>query len=466
MPIVLPSPEDAATLPPPDHADLSGATLRLPRAQPSRWPMRRAWIARQVPIVLVMMLASYLITLNVGTPWQSIHEDNGTLNESIALNHLRFGLGVTKGQDLLDLEAKQSFGPPGVSEAQHFAYFLSGPTHPQVYGDHPPLLGLTIAGSFLLFGPHFWSERLVVIIYALGGLLLFYLLVARVFDRGVAVCAALLYAVCPMFAYFGRNVSHEAPTLFWALLLLWGYVCWREHNRWRWGMLMAVATTIGGGYGWPLFYFAVILWVLDGVWARRPNWRLAATTVLPAIVTFIAVMGQIAWALNGDLSHLATMFLYRTGGAGDAPASAMTAISWLNQVTIWNAEGFGAWSQVAILLACGFVAMRHAAEGWSPRLRMVVLLGVWGISHVLIFRNGAYIHAYWQFYLIPFYALTLGWAAVSLARHTLTARRSRWLLLAGSGFVVLCLNFAPIVALYSTGYHRLLPVTPLFDLWH
>src|SRR5579884_3478111 len=114
----------------------------------------RSFVRRHLPFALILLLATYLITINVATSWQSMHEDNGTLNESIALNHLRYGLGVTKGQDLLDLEAKQSFGPQGVSEAQHFAYFFAGPVHPQVYGDHPPLLGLTIALSFVAFGFH------------------------------------------------------------------------------------------------------------------------------------------------------------------------------------------------------------------------------------------------------------------------------------------------------------------------
>lgn len=211
------------------------------------------WLRRHLAFLGILLLATYLVTINVTTPWQSIHEDNGTLNESIAINHIRFGLGVTKGQDLLDLEAKQSFGPQHVSEARHFAYFLKGPVHPQVYGDHPPLLGLTIAGAFLLFGFHFWVERLVPIVYALLGLLLFYHLALLLWDVVVARVAALLYATFPMFAYFGRDVSHEAPVMCWALLLLVSYLHWRATPRVIWAALMVAAITIGGGYGWPLF---------------------------------------------------------------------------------------------------------------------------------------------------------------------------------------------------------------------
>jgi 4-amino-4-deoxy-L-arabinose transferase-like glycosyltransferase len=431
-----------------------------------RWWRARAWWARlrpHLPFLAILAVAFYLITINVASPWQSMHEDNGTLNESIAVNHLRYGLGVTKGQDLLDEEARQSFGPQHVTEAQHFAYFRYGPVHPQVYGDHPPLLGLTIAASFIIFGFHFWAERLVPIVYSLLGLLLFYRLVYWVFDIGVARLAAFLYATFPMLAYFGRNVSHEAAVMFWALLLLTGYVRWcRQPTR---GALaqMALAVVIGGLYGWPMFYFAPILCIVDAIAARRIARPLALVTVLPAALTFALVMAQLDWVMGGNLSRLSAMFAYRTGGGQHGVA--VTTIAWLHQLTVWNAEGFGAWSQAALPLAAFFAAARAGVEGWSLRLRLLVIPAVWGISHVLIFRNGALIHAYWQFYLLPVYALALAWAAVTLARRHITSAPLRALALVFAAFVALNLNLAPILSLYSTGYHVTLPVVPLVDLW-
>jgi hypothetical protein len=470
------------------------------------------WLRRHLPFVGIFLIAFYLLTINVTAPWQSMHEDNGTLNESIAINHIRFGLGVTKGQDLLDEEARQSFGPQGTSEAQHFAFFRFGPVHPAVYGDHPPLLGLTIAGSFLIFGFHFWSERLVPIAFALLGLLLFYRLVARIFDLGIALVATFLYATFPMLAYFGRNVSHESEVMVWALLLLGGYVRWRERPTRGALAQMVAAIVIGGLYDWPMFYFAPILLGIDTFAERqrgrprgakpprseqeplrartcfirafqqfpsisRPSagrrWRLpnlginrslAWATLLPTGITFILVLGQIVWALDGNLTQLSAMFAYRTGG-GDHGVI-VTTVGWLHQIALWNAEGFGAWSQAAFPVAAWFVAARASAEGWTMRVRVLVSLALWGISHVLIFRNGALVHAYWQFYLLPCYALALAWAAVTLARQHIAAPPWRALALVSAGLVVLCLNLDPILSLYSTGYHVTLPVVPLIDIWH
>jgi 4-amino-4-deoxy-L-arabinose transferase-like glycosyltransferase len=426
---------------------------------------RYVHIKRHLPFVVVLIIACYFVTINISTPWQSIHEDNGTLNESIALNHLRFGLGVTKGQDLLDIEAKQSFGPVDVTEQQHFAYFLSDQVHQKVYGDHPPLLGLTIAGTFLIFGQHFWAERLVPILYSLAGLLVFYVLICQFFDREIATYSAFCYATFPMFDYFGRNVSHEAPTLFWSLLLLLGYFRWRTDRRTCWLVLMAASTVIAGLYGWPLYYFAFILWCIDWWAEKRPCWRLALVTLLPALITFILVIAQLAWILDGNLLQLSEMFAHRTGGGAESD-SAISTIDWLNQIMQWNIEGFGQWTQLALPIALAFVINRFQRERWSPRLRMIAILGTWGLSHILIFRNGAYVHAYWQFYLLPFYAITLAWCGVTLARHYLPAVTSRRGILIFASILILSLGLPSTLALYRTGYHAVLPVTPLFDIWH
>ncbi len=420
---------------PPDAVEgATGATLPLAETMAGRqhisrradWRVRPAWLREALPFLGILVIATYFLTINVATPWQSIHEDNGTLNESIALNHIRYGLGVTKGQDLLDIEAKQSFGPQHVTEQQHFAFFLSGPTHPEVYGDHPPLLGLTIAAAFLALGLHFWVERLVPILYSLIGLILFMRLVLALFDANLARFAGFLYATFPMLAYFGRNVSHEAPTLCWALVLLTGYVHWRQHQRRRDVVWMVIGTVIGGLYGWPLFYFAAILWAVDAWSTRQPSRALALATLLPAGITLALVFAQLAWALGGNLGHLSDMFLHRVSGGGETTA-AISTIDWLHQMMLWNAEGFGGWSQFALPAALALAATRMVPRPWPLRWRVGAILGLWGLSHILIFRNGAFVHAYWQFYWLPFIALAVGWRRCGWPSATsLCPKHARW----------------------------------------
>lgn len=411
---------------------------------------------RHAPFLVVSLVALALLTVNIASPWRGVHEDNGSAFQSIAINHIRYGLAATKGQDLIDSEARQRLTPTGMSEKAEFSFYRFGPVHPEVYGDHPPLLGLTVAGSFFLFGYHYWAERLVPVAYSLAGLVLFYLIALRLFDAAVAVFASALYAVSPMFAYFGRNVAHESAVLFWALLLLFAYINYRDNGERRWLVVMAAAVVIGGGYGWPLFYFAPLLLAVDWVRERRLDRQLALAAVIPAAATLAVVLAQIAWARDGNISPLANMLLFRTSGSGlNGPVSLS---KWWDTIQHYNAAGFGPWSGVAIPAASVFLLLRGRIEGFSLRLACLTICALWAISHVLLFRNGAYIHAYWQFYWLPFSALAIGWAVVSFVRVATRRPPLRVAALAVIASAAFYLNLPSIQTYYATahlGFHPL-----------
>jgi 4-amino-4-deoxy-L-arabinose transferase-like glycosyltransferase len=422
-------------------------------ARGRRWPRL---LKRHAAFLLILLLATGLLTINLNQPWVSIHEDNGLAFSAIAINHLRFGLSITKGQSLADSEAFFSTAPDtgakAIPPSQFFHYLLTAPVHTFFYPDHPPLLGLTIAGAFLVFGADFWVVRLVPIVYSLAALVAFYLLMLSLFDLGVARFASFLYATFPMMAYYGRDVAHEAPTLFWAMLLLTGYVRWQRDHRRRWLFLMGTAIVIGEAYGWPLFYFACLVFAVDWLAARRFDGRLALATVCPALVTLGLLFAHIAWALGGTLQPIIDKFFYRTGDALP-DGTPITLASWLSHIGQGNLQGYGLLSPLLLLGALIFLARRIKAEGWSLRLRWLGITLLFGLSHVLLFRNGAYFHAYWQFYFLPFYAACSGWAIVTVVRRRIsTARWAHWhtLALVTLGTLTFAVNLPIIIGLYSS----------------
>ncbi|HEU5198595.1 MAG TPA: glycosyltransferase family 39 protein [Ktedonobacterales bacterium] len=412
---------------------------------------RRAWLRQHGFFLLVLLLALFFLTINVAQPWVSLHEDNGLAFSSIAVNDLRYGLGVTKGQSLADHEAlnsKSPLGIPGVPPGQEFQYLLTGPTHPYFYCDHPPLLGLTIAGAIELVGMDFWVVRLVPLLYSLAVLIVFYCLALALVDRGVAQFASLLFASFPMFAYFGRDVAHEAPVLFWTLLLVTGYVHWKRSSQKRWLWLMGASIVIGEGYDWPLFYFAFLLFLVEWVASRRFDLRLALAVLVPALLTLLLIFAQITWVLDGHLGALLNNFLGRSSG-NNYQGQPFGFINWFRQMLLWNFEGYGLWSPALLCCAVVLLAKRARAEGWSLWLRVLAMLLLFGLSHIILFPNGAFYHAYWQFYLLPLYALSCGYAAVTLARRCKTTSR-RMLVLAGTGTLCVLLNLPIIIGLYMT----------------
>ena len=43
-------------------------------------------------------------------------------------------------------------------------------------------------------------------------------------------------------------------------------------------------------------------------------------------------------------------------------------------------------------------------------VRLIIMTFLFGLSNVLAFREGAFEHAYWQQYFLPFYAIIFAWA--------------------------------------------------------
>ena len=382
------------------------------------------------PFALVFLLAILLLTINVTTPWQSEHEDNGLLFENAAINDIRFGLGYTHGQDYFDTTVKANihtpgayfsdgtYHPKGVSSDQQFQYLLTGPVQPFLYGDHPPMLALSIAVSLSIFGYHFWAVRLIPIVATLIALILFYLLTLMLFDRRVATFAAALFATFPITTYYGRSVTHEAETMCCVMGMALGYLLWRRTGLNRWLIGVAACVMLGALYDWPMLFFCCMLFFLDTLRARRVNWRVALATAGAGIAVFALMITQIAWAGGWTLAHLQHQFFFRS-----APIPLRADV---HRLGYFNVLDYGFWVTPAALIALYFVWRVFRREGLSLRVQYVLLFGLGGLTHIIVFRQGSYLHDYWQFYLIPFYALTLGWAGSELAK-VLAKPAARWL---------------------------------------
>jgi 4-amino-4-deoxy-L-arabinose transferase-like glycosyltransferase len=421
-------------------------------------------VVRLVPLIILLGLAFYLMSINFGQPWVSIHEDNGLVFMSSAINNMRFGLSYTKGETIVDTETLNADSPlsiPNVPASQEFSYLLTGPIHPYIYPNHPPLLSLTVTASLLTFGFHFWAVRLVPLAFSLGAIILFYFLVGYLFDYGVAAFSTFLLISFPMMAYFGRNVGFEAAVTFWLLVILMGYAHWKRTGERRWLAIIGFGVAIGTLYDWPMVFFAVILFAVDALPFRRINGRLALVTLVPAFVTSILVLAQDFWALNYTLAPLVSILTLRSGGTGYGEAH-ISIITWFTQVMSWNAEGYGSWSQFVLPLAALFVVAQASQEGASLRVRLILIMFLCGLSNVLAFREGAFIHAYWQQYFLPFYAVTIGWAAVEAARRLVSNYWLRWIPLCAAAVFILAANMPTIVSLYSS---RSGVFVPLLSLW-
>lgn len=94
-----------------------------------------------------------------------------------------------------------------------------------------PLISYLSAIGYKIFGIHEFIGRLIAVLFSLGSIAIFYLLVKDFFDRKVGILAALIFTILPLNLYFSRVFMPESLMMFFSLALVWSFNRWLESNR-------------------------------------------------------------------------------------------------------------------------------------------------------------------------------------------------------------------------------------------
>jgi len=363
-------------------------------------PTRSRWYAAARAAVVVV--AALLLSRGITSPFVGWHELNSALYTQYARNHIQYGLGYTRGYCTWGATAT----PPAV---------------PDRYLNHPPLIALWTAVPLVVFGDHEWSARLVPIAATLGSVVLLMRIVGGLGGRLLGVLGGLFFATLPLTAYFGRMIDHVAPVQFFSLLMVHGYLQWTGlypgGSRPRLGAFWyGTGAVLGIGTGWAAVLPAFLLcaWhalrVARGAGqARLLPWLAGAPAAALAAVVLHILAGS-GW----DLTMLPALLAGRSlGGVGGA----QTWWDWASVQWIHFTRNFTLPGAVAAIACAGALLARlvRPPRGEMARLfplrgdlaAAVGLTGLHGVLYVAAFKNGAWFHDYWQFFLGPFVAVSL-----------------------------------------------------------
>lgn len=361
--------------------------------------------AGTLPRAAVLLLAAALLTIGIGEDWRLRHEDNGALHTSLALSHMTLGLSKTRAHNFL-------YDP------------ATGRT--AFYGHHPPGPGLFLAGAFEVTGTtRPWVARGTAIAFQLGSLALFLALAGRLLPPRETLAAGVVFALLPMGAFYGRMPNYEPFALFAVLLQLLGWLDVRLGRRRSGLLLLASGVVLGGLVDWGPFFFAGAIALLEARDLLRKRIASPAALVVAggsALAVGLFDLWHLWWAGGGTLSPLASILTSSAPAAG----SGWDAIDWL-EGQVENYRRYfthaGLLSSMAVLLALLFPrprALRALLDlpGRDLLVRLLVLSGGASAAYLLAAPSWAMVHQYWQFFFLPFAALS----TVLLLRALVAAR--------------------------------------------
>ena len=378
-----------------------------------------------------------LISINLSSPWQYVHDDNGALFSSCARTHLEKGFSVTKGQDFRMYRGKDELRP---------------------YLHHPPFVGLWLAGAFKMTG-HDTPQvaRGAIAVLQLVSFLLFWVMATRLcktrMGRNVAATA---FAVVPMCVFFGKMPNHEAPSLMFLMLgvlasLSLGYG-WTERRKLAWLILVLSWGGVCFSSWAALFYVVgfVVAISMDKEFKGRRDFCLVSFS---ALVSFLAlVLLQLAWARGwtGLAENSREVCDYLTSSAGKEDGVAL----WTRSMCDMFWHGYRDYSAAPWCIFLGFLIsgiarwFRNEAQGRSRHVCMSLVVGT--IVYAAIFPKAVGVHAYHLMYILPAVSLSCGLALESIRGNVRLGRMV--VVVALAGLVTSCMSARRLHHLYSRQY--------------
>jgi hypothetical protein len=341
---------------------------------------------RVIQRLLIAVYACSLLSINIGDHWRLIHEDNGAMQTTFALSHLRYGLAVTGGHNV--------FIDPGTG-ARTF------------YPHHPPAVPLVLAAAFATTGRESPGvARGVMLPFSVATLILMMSLLSTFFaDEHLVAVGGLAMATFPMASFFGRMVNYEPPTLFFCVLQVWAYF---RHRKTRSGSslaLLALSIVMGGLFDWASLSFSAAI-AAAALYDRVKEGRSGAllTTILAAAAVTIFNVWHVIFA-TGSLAGFLTI-VAKDVGVGHDP---LTLSGFLLEQTENFREYFtisGVVAVIVVTIGLSWPGSRLAAalfQGEDGDLRrfLIITLGA-AVAWQLSSPNRARLHHYWQFYFLPY----------------------------------------------------------------
>ncbi len=271
-----------------------------------------------------------------------------------------------------------------------------------LYLHHPPLAPWIVGVSFVLFGESEQNATLPFFVLGLLVPLLVFVIGRRTLTGIGPGVAAMLAAAAPMTGFYGAHVDPQGPVLL--VPMLWmtiSALALRDGKRGAFPSLVA-ATIVALLADWPAVYFAILLPLADRFRGGRALGRRAwipailAVSFVGAFWVWIVALGRSPmdeW-ISSAAVRLASGI--DTSGAREIGAAIGAALARFETLFSWP---------LLVVAALAFVPrVATSVLGAERRERLDVVLWAWfgvGLSHTVLFPQGALIHDYWTFLLLP-----------------------------------------------------------------
>jgi 4-amino-4-deoxy-L-arabinose transferase-like glycosyltransferase len=338
-------------------------------------------------IVLIVILAAVLLTYKINKPFIGHHDWNGVFWGNIARNYLSYTdlyLGRITDRTLID-----SANPEGLIFFSHYT----------------PLLPVLFTFSVFFLGVSEAGLRIPVVVLSLLMLFFIFRIGERLYSKRVGIFSAIFCMSTPMFLYYGKLPDHEPVLVPLCVMSFYFYLILKDkydRNYLFFFSLLLIALLESWGSFFLLFFI-----LIHAVFFRKMKKPFIITLIVMALSVVAFHFGSIIlnngtgnflgflkyglWRMNMDSSEAN---IIRFGWKQFFSTEARFGIVFYTRILIGLS---GLWTVRFFLL---FRKNKNSSDFF------LIILFLFGIFFILVFRNLAYIHDYKLYLLLPFIVLS------------------------------------------------------------
>lgn len=349
-----------------------------------------AFARRHYWLVLILIFSSIILSTDLDKPFIGHHDWNGVWYSNFARNYLRYGYWQTKFGQVTNID---------YTKAENFAYN----TH------YPPTLPILVSASFRIFGVHEWSARLVPALSSLATIAAIYVIGLKFFNLKTAVFSSAISTVLPITIYFGKMPVHEVlvlPFVLTTIILYFNF--YRKVNLKNFVLLIATLTAAHLVH-WSAYFMTPIFFIHYLIISRNSQRLLFATSFITvSVVMFFLYLLYTFWLTGSPLGGgLFDIFLDRAN-ITDKPQG-YTTINFINQRIGLVSAYFSPFVIILSMIPILKIIKSLLGRKLEQNLQLLLILGIFGASYNVLFRNAAFYHDYTVIYFWPALALAAGY---------------------------------------------------------
>ena len=390
--------------------------------------------------LLAVLLASVLAR-DIDRPFYGLHSWDHAHYAWMARNHVRYGLGYTKGVDTF------AVGQPPAEKPSH-------------YLDHPQLHTLLYAAAMAVFGINNWSIRAANALSTIAALLLFLKILRGLLDDMSALLAGLLFCLFPLTGYFGAYSMWLYPVSFlaiWCYLVLIGGLEDGPQPRKFHKCVLAISLFLVLQLGWEGFFYGLAIgvhYVFCCIHRKRlPDMSLLAILIIAPLSSLILNFAVMAAGHGWDFQRIVELYKWRAGSGEmrEHVWSAWFAKLWGHAITnftlpiLVTAIGYLTLGQLYVF-ACPASDRQDAAI--SRRFPQFWLFLMPAVFQLLLIKGAVWRHQTWQRPLAPFIAIAAALGVLVLAD---ILKKVHWRLCAAGTVVLVGVFF--VFCMSGTNYY-------------